>query len=87
MIDHLNETSFLGIIAKLLEEKWTTFANLIFTKRLIIHIVHLICISFAVYSRPPADVSLLNGIRSDTGDITATDITRYCFEIATILGK
>ena len=84
--EHLNMLEG-GIIAKLLEEKWSTFANMIFIKRLAIHIIHLISMSCAVYSRPDADTSLLNGIRGDTGSLTGTDITRYCFEIATIIGE
>lgn len=75
-----------GIIAKLLEEKWTTFAQMFFIKRLVICLFHLICISVAIYSRPDRKTSLLSGIREDTDAITGTDITRYCFEIATILG-
>ena len=39
-----------GIIAKLLEEKWTTFANMIFLKRLSIHLIHLLCISIGKLS-------------------------------------
>ena len=42
--EHLNMLEG-GIIAKLLEEKWTTFANMIFLKRLSIHLIHLLCIS------------------------------------------
>lgn len=41
--EHLNMLEG-GIIAKLLEEKWTTFAQMFFMKRLIICIIHLICI-------------------------------------------
>ena len=83
--EHLNMLEG-GIIAKLLEEKWTTFAQMIFTKRLIICLIHLICISVAIYSRPDKTGSLVNGLRADTGPISATDITRYCFEVATLLG-
>ncbi len=83
--EHLNMLEG-GIIAKLLEEKWTTFAQMIFLKRLLILFIQLICISIAIYTRPNKETSLLTGIRSDTEDITTTDITRYCFEIATILG-
>ena len=49
--EHLNMLEG-GIIAKLLEEKWTTFASMFFIKRLVITIIHLICISIAIYFRP-----------------------------------
>ena len=81
--EHLNMLEG-GIIAKLLEEKWTTFAQMIFLKRLIICIIHLISISIAIYTRPGKSTSLLNGIRD--GEINSGDVTRYCFEVATILG-
>ena len=83
--EHLNMLEG-GIIAKLLEEKWTTFAQMTFLKRLILQFVHLICMSIAIYTRPDQSVSLLTGIRYDTDPINSTDITRYSFEIATILG-
>jgi transient receptor potential cation channel subfamily V protein 6 len=85
MEEHLNMLEG-GIIAKLLEEKWTTFAQLFFIKRLVILFIHLICLSVSIYSRPEKEVSLLTGLRSDTASITSTDITRYCFEVATIIG-
>jgi transient receptor potential cation channel subfamily V protein 6 len=46
-----------GIIAKLLDEKWSTYAQGFFMKRLMILILHLITLSCAVYLRyciPPA---------------------------------
>ena len=49
--EHLNMLEG-GIIAKLLEEKWTTFASMFFIKRLVITIIHLICIRIAIYFRP-----------------------------------
>ncbi|XP_043278629.1 uncharacterized protein iav isoform X1 [Venturia canescens] len=41
-----------GIIQRLLEEKWKTFARLQFLKRLIILVFHLTSLSLAVYLRP-----------------------------------
>ena len=73
-----------GIIAKLLEEKWKTFAQMIFYKKIFFQIIHLLCISFAVYSRPPFDQPLMRGIQADT-EIKEQDIVRYCFEIGTLL--
>ena len=64
-----------GIIAKLLEEKWKTFAQMIFYKKIFFQIIHLLCISFAVYSRPPFDEPLMSGIQADT-EIKEQDIVR-----------
>lgn len=41
-----------GIIQRLLEEKWKTFAQNQFLKRLLILLVHLLCLSVSVYMRP-----------------------------------
>lgn len=41
-----------GIIERLLEEKWKTFAQQQFLKRLIILFIHLLVMSMSVYSRP-----------------------------------
>ena len=40
----------------------------------------------AVYQRPTTEHSLLRGLKPDSGSITAEDVSRYCFEVATILG-
>ena len=64
-----------GIIAKLLEEKWKTFAQMIFYKKIFFQIIHLLCISFAVYSRPPFDEPLMRGFQADT-EILEKDIVR-----------
>ena len=40
-----------GIIQRLLEEKWKTFAQNQFLKRLLILMVHLLCLSVSVYLR------------------------------------
>ena len=82
--EHLNMLEG-GIIAKLLEEKWTTFAKLHFIKRLAKLCIQLFCISFAIYTRPSKDESMLTGIKKDTPQIDNANITRYCFEIATLL--
>lgn len=44
-----------GIIQRLLEEKWKTFAQNQFLKRLLILMVHLLCLSVSVYLRPMHD--------------------------------
>merc|ERR550539_103423 len=75
-----------GIIAKLLDEKWNTFAKMIFFKRLGKALIQLICISVAIYARPQKDGSLNAGIEEGT-NVTSGDITRYCFEIAALLGS
>ncbi|XP_031843575.1 transient receptor potential cation channel subfamily V iav isoform X2 [Nomia melanderi] len=49
--EHLNMLDG-GIIQRLLEEKWKTFARLQFLKRLIILVFHLASLSLAVYMRP-----------------------------------
>jgi len=40
-----------GIIAKLLDEKWSTYAQAFFMKRLFLLILHLTTLSCAVYLR------------------------------------
>ena len=67
-----------GIIAKLLEEKWKTFAQMIFYKKIFFQIIHLLCISFAIYSRPNFDEPLMRGIKADT-EIKEEDIIRLIF--------
>ena len=83
--EHLNMLEG-GIIAKLLDEKWSTYAQGMFMKRLLVLILHLLTLSMAVYQRPTIDNSLLRGLKPGTESITAEDISRYCFEIATLLG-
>nr|ATU07273.1 TRP channel protein inactive [Nilaparvata lugens] len=69
-----------GIIQRLLEEKWKTFARLQFLKRLCILALHLLMLSTAVYLRPlDRSKSLLEG------DDWA-DYARYGFEIGTVIG-
>ncbi|KAF7280410.1 hypothetical protein GWI33_006076 [Rhynchophorus ferrugineus] len=68
-----------GIIQRLLEEKWKSFARNQFLKRLIILIVHLAVMSFALYMRPDdPDVALLGW--SDEPAV----IVRYAAEIGTL---
>lgn len=81
--EHLNMLEG-GIIAKLLEEKWTTFAQMFFVKKFAFVWVHLICLSVAIYTRPDYTASLLGGLKDGPEDI-ADHVTRYCFEIATLL--
>lgn len=44
-----------GIIQRLLEEKWKTFARNQFLKRLLILFVHLFFLSISVYTRPATE--------------------------------
>ncbi|XP_017777192.1 PREDICTED: uncharacterized protein LOC108563119 [Nicrophorus vespilloides] len=70
-----------GIIQRLLEEKWKTFARNQFLKRLLILFVHLVFLSLAVYLRPDdPDEPLLRY----TDDPVV--ITRYICEIGVVLG-
>lgn len=64
-----------GIIAKLLEEKWTTFAKMTFYKKMVYLIIHLICISGAVYARPDFEEPLMRGLQPGT-DMDNQDIMR-----------
>ncbi|XP_026467661.1 uncharacterized protein LOC113371242 [Ctenocephalides felis] len=81
-----------GIIQKLLEEKWKTFARKQFLKRLLILFIHLICLSMAVYLRPTDNNFYYeNTLDSpykydDTGDSDIKTLLRYVFEVATIMG-
>ncbi|XP_051173131.1 uncharacterized protein LOC127289317 isoform X2 [Leptopilina boulardi] len=68
-----------GIIQKLLEEKWKTFAR--FLKRLIILIFHLASLSLAVYLRPAEiDAQLLKWPEE------ITDVGRTIAECITVVG-
>ena len=80
--EHLNMLEG-GIVAKLMEEKWNTFAKMAFVKRLLLLCVQLFCISCSIYTRPPIDESLLTGIAPGTV-INNQHITRYCFEVFTL---
>ncbi|KAF0313003.1 Transient receptor potential cation channel subfamily V member 6 [Amphibalanus amphitrite] len=68
-----------GIIQRLLEEKWQSFARAEFLRKLMIMMLHLVSISVAMYLRPEYDRTLL-GTRPQ-------DIGRYCFEVTTLLGS
>ncbi|XP_043256262.1 uncharacterized protein LOC122399562 [Colletes gigas] len=74
-----------GIIQRLLEEKWKTFARLQFLKRLIILAFHLTSLSLAVYMRP-ANMSTLvlkwpeeitEAVRTVTECITVIGVLGY----------
>ncbi|KAK9890859.1 hypothetical protein WA026_012204 [Henosepilachna vigintioctopunctata] len=70
-----------GIIQRLLEEKWKTFARNQFLKRLLILILHLVFLSLAVYLRPDdPDEPLLEW------NTEPQVICRYVCEIGTIIG-
>ncbi|XP_076372921.1 transient receptor potential cation channel subfamily V member 5-like [Tachypleus tridentatus] len=67
-----------GVIQRLLEEKWKTFARNEFLKRLAITFLHLIVLSIAVYLRPlPGEGLFGTDIRS---------VCRYAAEVGTCLG-
>ncbi|XP_017798463.1 PREDICTED: uncharacterized protein LOC108579435 [Habropoda laboriosa] len=70
-----------GIIQRLLEEKWKTFARLQFMKRLIILVFHLTSLSLAVYFRPSnADAALLKWPEE------ITEAARTAAECITVIG-
>ncbi|KAG6798689.1 hypothetical protein HZU73_06048 [Apis mellifera caucasica] len=70
-----------GIIQRLLEEKWKTFARLQFLKRLIILAFHLTSLSLAVYLRPSnTDAQLLKWPEE------ITEVARTIAECITVLG-
>lgn len=45
-----------GVIRQLLEEKWKTYARRRFFERLVLAVLHLICLSVAIYTRPGTDL-------------------------------
>lgn len=90
-----------GIIQRLLEEKWKTFAQNQFLKRLLILSTHLLCLSVSVYLRPAHDgdeqdeenggdatamAQLSDGAAIDENNYNAQTVARYCAELATIAG-
>lgn len=89
-----------GIIERLLEEKWKTFAQHQFLKRLLILFIHLFFMSISVYTRPRrlryhADEDDDDGSGSSDNDghsqdsdegLDAQTIIRYICECATIAG-
>ena len=90
-----------GIIERLLEEKWKTFAQHQFLKRLLILFIHLFFMSISVYTRPRRLRYLSNedddkdgsgsndnegqSVDSDEG-LDAQTIIRYICECSTIAG-
>ena len=70
-----------GIIQRLLEEKWKTFARMQFLKRLGILFFHLFVLSGAIYTRPSQSEPLVQ----DWDHLEAVDYTRFTFEIITCL--
>lgn len=91
-----------GIIERLLEEKWKTFAQQQFLKRLLILFIHLFFMSISVYTRPRRGRMRANGDDSGSGEgadselvsealvmeesLDMQTIVRYCCECATIAG-
>ncbi|EAT38898.1 AAEL009258-PA [Aedes aegypti] len=98
--EHLNMLDG-GIVERLLDEKWKTFARNQFIKRLLILALHLFCLSCSVYLRPVrvfkeeseegsdggdgAGTAAPDGVDDDE-DIDLTTWFRYGFEIATVMG-
>lgn len=87
-----------GIIERLLEEKWKTFAQQQFLKRLLILFIHLFFMSISVYTRPSrikskegaddgGESELVSAAltMNDEG-LDAQTIIRYICECATIAG-
>lgn len=90
-----------GIIERLLEEKWKTFAQHQFLKRLLILFIHLFFMSISVYTRPRRLKSHDDddGSGSGSGDsepvsealvmeegLDVQTVVRYICECATIVG-
>lgn len=90
-----------GIIERLLEEKWKTFAQQQFLKRLLILFIHLFFMSISVYTRPRRSKAAHDNDddAGDNGDselvsealvmeegLDIQTIIRYCCECATIVG-
>lgn len=89
-----------GIIERLLEEKWKTFAQHQFLKRLLILFIHLFFMSISVYTRPSRIKSREtddDGARSSDSELISEalvmdegldvqTIIRYFCECATIVG-
>lgn len=69
-----------GIIAKLLDEKWKTFASVMFLKKMIFQILHLICMSLAIYMRPNFEDPLMRGLQPGT-NMEDYDPVRYSIKI------
>lgn len=70
-----------GIIQRLLEEKWKTFAQMQFLKRLIVLFIHLVLLSGAVYTRPGQDRPLM----MEVDEMEIIDYARFFFEISACL--
>lgn len=82
-----------GIIQRLLEEKWKTFAQNQFLKRLLILVVHLFCLSTSVYLRPAhgdddddEDADTNDSVTPTEEEYDVQTIARYCAELCTISG-
>ncbi|CAG0880517.1 unnamed protein product [Cyprideis torosa] len=67
-----------GVVQRILEEKWKTFARLSFLKRLLICFLHLITLGVAVVLRGES--------LTDGESWSEVDIVRYCAELSTCLG-
>lgn len=76
--DHLDMLQG-GVVTSLLDKKWQVFARTKFLRLFVYHIIHILCLSCAVYLRPNDITTLITGT-------DASSIARYVFEILTVLG-
>ncbi|XP_053678362.1 uncharacterized protein LOC128728743 [Anopheles nili] len=72
--EHLNMLDG-GIVERLLDEKWKTFARNQFIKRLLILAIHLFCLSCSVYLRPVRTFSEGDGEVGDGGGAVAESLS------------
>ncbi|XP_037029755.1 uncharacterized protein LOC119069730 [Bradysia coprophila] len=70
-----------GIIQRLLEEKWKTFARNQFLKRLLILFIHLFFLSISMYLRPITE-NLSSKAQNEEDDLLNAESTSECNEAA-----
>ncbi|XP_055383290.1 uncharacterized protein LOC129613315 [Condylostylus longicornis] len=77
-----------GIIQRLLEEKWKTFAHRQFLKRLLILFVHLFFLSCSVYLRPENNetANAEKEKEENDNDYDIRQLMRYACEMTTLIG-
>jgi hypothetical protein len=81
--DHL-EMLEIGVIDRLLNDKWSTYAQKRLIQRMIVSCIHLLCLTIAVYTRA-ADANHLFVWPGDTSNPANTWV-RYIAEICVIIG-
>ncbi|CAF0893285.1 unnamed protein product [Brachionus calyciflorus] len=79
--DHLDMLE-IGVVKRLLGDKWSTYAQRLFFKKLFISSVHLIFLSIAVYTRASATGDTL----AEWPPKEAVTWIRYISEIAVLIG-